>query len=110
VFGENCGFASVGSAMQRPVSDVPNVQPLRSVPVVQIVRGTKSKEEAIRTIREFSKYAIVVTCAGLSRAMHREFEQAGGTYARRESSEAYGCEFAQENEKHEPMAEISCNC
>jgi len=32
------------------------------------------------------------------KAMHREVEQAGGTYARRESSEAYGGEFAQENE------------
>jgi hypothetical protein len=29
--------------------------------------------------------------------MHREVEQAGGTYALREQSEAYGGEFASEN-------------
>ena len=29
--------------------------------------------------------------------MHREGEQAGGTYVLRECSEAYGCELAQEN-------------
>jgi hypothetical protein len=32
------------------------------------------------------------------RAMHREVEQPGGTYALQESSEAYGREFAPENE------------
>jgi hypothetical protein len=32
------------------------------------------------------------------KAMHREVEQEGGTYVRRESSEAYGGEFAQEKE------------
>jgi hypothetical protein len=32
------------------------------------------------------------------KAMQREVEQAGGTYVLRESSEAYGSEFAQENE------------
>ena len=32
------------------------------------------------------------------RAMHREIEQAGGTYALRESSEAHGREFAPEND------------
>jgi hypothetical protein len=30
--------------------------------------------------------------------MHREVEPAGGTYALRQSSEAYGGEFAHENE------------
>jgi hypothetical protein len=40
----------------------------------------------------------VVTCAGFSWAMHREVEQAGRTYTLRESSEAYGGEFVQENE------------
>jgi len=51
-----------------------------------------------------------VTRFGFRGAMHCEVEQAGGTYARRESNEAYGREVAQENKKHEPMAEISCNC
>jgi hypothetical protein len=32
------------------------------------------------------------------KAMHREVEQAGGAYTLRESSEAYGGEFAYENE------------
>jgi hypothetical protein len=32
------------------------------------------------------------------KAMHREVEQAGGTYTLQESSEAYGHEFARENE------------
>ena len=32
------------------------------------------------------------------RAMHREVELVGGTYALQESSEAYGHEFAPENE------------
>jgi hypothetical protein len=32
------------------------------------------------------------------KAMHREIEQAGGTYTLREPSEAYGAEFAHENE------------
>jgi hypothetical protein len=45
--------------------------------------------------------------------MHREVEQAGGTYAQRESSEAYVGEFAQENEaltlKNMISAEISLN-
>jgi hypothetical protein len=31
------------------------------------------------------------------KALYREVEQAGGTYALRESSEVYGGEFAQEN-------------
>jgi hypothetical protein len=48
--------------------------------------------------------------AGFSGAMHREVEQAGGTYALRESSKGYGSEFAQENEaltgNHDPVAEI----
>jgi hypothetical protein len=38
------------------------------------------------------------TCAGFSKAMHREVEQAVGTYALRELSEDYGREFAPENE------------
>jgi len=38
--------------------------------------------------------------------MHREVEQAGGTYALRESSEAYGGEFAQENGARTPKSTI----
>jgi hypothetical protein len=40
------------------------------------------------------------------KAMHREVEQADGTYALRESSEAYGGEFAQENEALTPKNTI----
>ncbi len=36
------------------------------------------------------------------KAMHREVEQAGGTYALREHSEAYGSEFAHETEALTP--------
>jgi hypothetical protein len=54
VFGENCGFASVGSAMQRPVSDVPNVQPLRSVPVVQ--PEYRSQFQLFQTSNRFAQF------------------------------------------------------
>jgi hypothetical protein len=37
-----------------------------------------------------------------SKAMHREVEGAGGTYALRESSEPYGSEIAGENETLTP--------
>src|SRR5207245_1401938 len=40
--------------------------------------------------------------AGFSKTMHCEVKQAGGTYALRESSEAYGAEFAQENKRLTP--------
>jgi hypothetical protein len=36
------------------------------------------------------------------KALHREVEQAGGTYALREHSEAYSGEFARENEALRP--------
>ena len=47
-----------------------------------------------------------VMCAGLSKVTHREVEQAGGTYALREQSEGYGCEFAQEDEALTPKKTI----
>jgi hypothetical protein len=40
------------------------------------------------------------------KAMHREVEQAGMTHALRESSEAYRCELAQENEALRPKNTI----
>jgi hypothetical protein len=43
-----------------------------------------------------------VTRFGFRGAMHLQVEQADGTYALRESSEAYGGEFAQENEALTP--------
>ena len=47
-----------------------------------------------------------VTCAGFSRAMHREVEQASGMYTLGESSEACGGEFAQDNEALTPKNTI----
>jgi hypothetical protein len=41
------------------------------------------------------------------KAMHREVEQADGTFALRESSEAYGREVAQENEALTPENTIT---
>jgi hypothetical protein len=40
------------------------------------------------------------------KAMHRAVEQAGETYALREQSEAYGSEFASENEVLTPQNTI----
>ena len=59
----------------------------------------KSFEEPKPNRKKFDNSGIVemlerFTCAGFSKAMHREVEQAVGTYALRESSEAYGREFA----------------
>ena len=57
--------------------------------------------------REFPKHVTVVNCAGLSRAMHHEVEQAGASDMRcAESSEAYVNEFAEESEALTPENRI----